>query len=458
MRRNKNRMELFSIHDHVGMAAHMEKQARKGWLLEKIGNWTWRYRRVEPQNLKFAVTYFPPASVFDPEPTEGERTFHDYCEQAGWKLAASNAQLQVFYTEDSNPVPLETDAILQVENIHAAARKTLLLSQWLMGAIGLFYTILWLVQFFENPIGILSDYGGWFRAVAFSNLLLLCVVELASYYRWHRKAQQVAEETGQLHPTRSHRLFQTVSLTVSVSSLLIWFLVMQSQKTRIIAAVSFLNMTLLILVVRGCQMLMKRLGVSKTKAKVITLAVDFALAFLLMGMLPRWVMSMDLSDKQPVETYEYLGRTREVYNDPLPLTVEDLMDVDPAMYSKVMERQKTPLAALYDGGQYLRKDAEEDLPDLDYRLAICAVPAWTEFCWNGWIEDYQQEFPAYQRLREEATAPWNAEEAYRIVYQDGGEGDWLIRWEDRFVRLTADWELTEEQMGRIAASFLNYAE
>ena len=59
-------------------------------------------------------------------------------------------------------------------------------------------------------------------------------------------------------------------------------------------------------------------------------------------------------------------------------------------------------------------------------------------------------------------ASWRAEEAYRewIGSDEGGNfsSTWFIRWEDRFVRLTAYRELTEEQMGIIAQSLLQWKE
>ena len=455
MKQYKTRMELFSFHDYAGLAANMEKLARKGWLLDKIGRMGWRYRRIEPQNLKFAVAYFPPASTFDPEPSESELRFRDYCEEAGWKLAASNAQIQVFYNENPDAVPLETDAVLQVENIHAAAKKTTLLSHWILGGLGLFQLIVWLVTFLENPALILADYGGWFRFISFANLLVLSAVELISYYTWHKKAVRLAEETGQLYPTQSHRIFQMVSLIIIVGALILWVFLMQSRRMKVTLFLSLLNMTLLVAAVQGCQELLKKLKVSKTKNKVITLTVDFVLAFLLIGMLPNWIIRMDLSDKTPVDTYVLYGRERHVYNDPLPVCVEDLLEVDPAGYSKELETKRTVLAAYYDAFQSGRRDWETDLPWLEYRLVILEIPSWTEFCWNGWIENYETEMPFYRRLEKLDAASWKAEEAYRAFDRDGNEKEWLVRWKDRFVRLTADWELTEEQMSILAERFLN---
>ena len=198
MRKTRTRLELFSFYDHVGIAAHLERQAREGWLLESIGSWGWKYRRIEPRAVKFYVTYFPKASVYDPGPSERERTFRAYCEEAGWKLAAASAQLQVFCCDDPDPIPIETDAVMQVENIHAAAKRSHIFSHALLGVVGLLQMVMWLVQFVQNPIDMLADYTGWFRVLCWVNLLLLCAVELFSYFCWHRKAVRMAEGSSML--------------------------------------------------------------------------------------------------------------------------------------------------------------------------------------------------------------------------------------------------------------------
>lgn len=59
MREKKRRMETFSVHDRSGMERHLVQMAEKGWLLEKIGQFCWTYRRIEPQALTFCVCYFP---------------------------------------------------------------------------------------------------------------------------------------------------------------------------------------------------------------------------------------------------------------------------------------------------------------------------------------------------------------------------------------------------------------
>ena len=447
MRQHKTCVELFSFYDHRGIAAHLEDQARKGWLLEKIGTWGWKYRRIEPKEVHFAVTYYPKASVYDPGPSEQERMLQAYCAEAGWTLAASNAQMQVFYNEASDPVPLETDAAVQVENIHAAAKRSHLPSHWILGGLGILQMIMWLVDLLENPVGALADYADWFRGICWINLIALCSVELISYYRWHKKAVRTAEESGILYPTRSHRAFQILSLTVVLGSLLLYTASIQSRRLMTILVLSYGYIILLFLLVNGCRLLLKKLQVSTNTNRIVTLVVDVVLAFGMMGLITWGVMKMDIQDREPVDTYEKYGIVREVYADELPLSVEDLLDVDPAGYSKELDVSETLMAAVYDGTQTDRGDWEVEQPNMSYRLAVSKVPALTEWCWNGWIEDYPLHGDTLVAVD---PAPWNAQEAYREFFGAEFGYTWLIRWENRFVRLTAYWELTESQMTVIA--------
>lgn len=126
MLRTKRRMEFFAFYDDQGIARHLERMAGKGWLIERINNYFWTYRKIEPQRLRFAVTYFPEASDFNPGPTENQQTFLEYCESAGWQFAAQWCQMQIFCSENPAAVPLETDEFSRLQNIHRCMRKNFL--------------------------------------------------------------------------------------------------------------------------------------------------------------------------------------------------------------------------------------------------------------------------------------------------------------------------------------------
>ena len=157
MKDTKRRFEWFSFYDHTGIEKHMERMAEQGWLLEKIGNFTWHYRRIEPKKVTFSVSYFPRASMFDPGPSEEQETFYDFCAHTGWTLAASSAQMQVFYNDRPDPVPIDTDPALEVDAIHKAAKKSWLISQIMLLAVGAlnFGQFLW--RLFDDTAATLSS-------------------------------------------------------------------------------------------------------------------------------------------------------------------------------------------------------------------------------------------------------------------------------------------------------------
>ena len=73
MKNHKRDFIPFSFYDRTGMAAHLEKRAAEGWLLDKVTPFGWHYRRIEPAKLHFTVTYDHRLSEFAPAPTEVNR-------------------------------------------------------------------------------------------------------------------------------------------------------------------------------------------------------------------------------------------------------------------------------------------------------------------------------------------------------------------------------------------------
>ena len=114
----------FSFYDQIRIQEKLEEMAEQGWMVDKPGSFTWAFKRMEPKKLKFAVTYFPSASDFDPGPTDEELTKLDFCAQDGWQLAVRWGVMQIFYNENENAVPIETEPVAQVENVRKSTKQT----------------------------------------------------------------------------------------------------------------------------------------------------------------------------------------------------------------------------------------------------------------------------------------------------------------------------------------------
>ena len=107
----KRELNWYQANDSEAMARRLEKMAAKGWLLESVDSMWRTYRRAEPSSVRYAVTYFPDASVFDGSPTGGQETYADYCAAAGWEFVSAYGPIQYFRSTRPDPVPIETDEI-----------------------------------------------------------------------------------------------------------------------------------------------------------------------------------------------------------------------------------------------------------------------------------------------------------------------------------------------------------
>ena len=135
MRNTKRELNPYSFYDTEGLARHFERMAAEGWAPDRVGLFI-RYRRIKPQKLRFAITYYP-----DDGGADGEDVFLEYCAQAGWQQSAGVGDLtfwgdgaegeggglggrtrHVLCTADENAVDVETDPVLQVDAMHRALK------------------------------------------------------------------------------------------------------------------------------------------------------------------------------------------------------------------------------------------------------------------------------------------------------------------------------------------------
>lgn len=269
MKNTKRRFVLFSYYDRCGIEAYLEKQAEKGWMLDKITNFGWVFRRVEPKKIHFSVVYFAKAPVHDTAPTEELLTFYDFCEHTGWKLAAFAATMQIFFNEADEPTPIETDPVLEVAAIHASAKKHWLPYRFFLCAVPLLSI---------DPIATLSITHNGIIPYVISCILMtiFAAVEIVRYYAWYRKAKEAAERDGIFVAAKGHGLFLAVMNFLSI--LLLAFLVMTYFETRMgLFVLAATSLVIIITVCASAVMKKKRLSAKQYWRNVIILSIVLSL-------------------------------------------------------------------------------------------------------------------------------------------------------------------------------------
>ena len=191
--RYKRELVTHLLFDYEGIEEHLEKMAAKGWFLETAGNQIWKYREGEPAAVKYAVTYVPKASQFDPEPIAEQKTLEEFCREAGWEKVSDFLQAQIYMNRRSNPVPIETEEEVRLEVIRKAMKKSFVPANVVLVLLMMFNLWRGTAGFLDDPLSYLAGWGSMLSLLFLPVGTALVAANLIGYYVWlHRSAKSIA--------------------------------------------------------------------------------------------------------------------------------------------------------------------------------------------------------------------------------------------------------------------------
>ncbi|WP_238906822.1 DUF2812 domain-containing protein [Clostridium sp. YIM B02506] len=116
MKEIKTRYFTFEPYECLAVEEYLESMAKQGWLLDTINRPFFRFKRIEPQNLRFYVDI--------PNVREDRLgDYIDYCRAAGWRYLDKLDSNFIFYTEDNGKsIDIHTD---QKEKFRVVSKMSL---------------------------------------------------------------------------------------------------------------------------------------------------------------------------------------------------------------------------------------------------------------------------------------------------------------------------------------------
>lgn len=444
MKTRKRDFIPFSPYDFTGMERLFEKRAAQGWILEKVSSLGWTYRRSEPQALRFTVCCYPRASQFEPEPTQDQLTFQDFCAHTGWTLAACQGPIQIFYNAQPDPVPIDTDPNLEINAISRMMRRVipayliLLVLGFLMGGS-------WCYTLVHDPIDLLASPTSLFTGFCWLMLFLYFAADLTSYFTWRRRARRAAQ-VGEFVPTRGCHMLLMVTLGAVILGLIYWFLTARLPWMRLIMLAMLLSYALIFGGTQLTKELLRRRKVSAKVNRAVTLTVDAVLALLVMGGLTAGLFWAAGS-----------GRLTIFQISEIPLEIGDLIPGAGAGYIGSESRESSLFLSKLEFRNRPGEGVQEwaGKPWLEYTLLDVHLSGLYGWCLDQLLHAYddygvytpedevQGPYYVYQSIDPQ---PWGAREAYQLWSYGEPRDRYLLCWEGRLVTLEADWTLTREQM------------
>lgn len=444
--------ERLPFYDGDRIARRLEERAEQGWMLENPGSLLWRYRKTTPRKLTFAVTYFPKAAQVMEDPTPEWESMTELCSRDGWQLAAHWGQMQIFYNEQEDPEPIETDLVTRVENIRRAMKSSRIRSELSsMFSIGLL-TALELVQIHLSPDWFLVSNLHILLLPALLLMLASSIACLGGYFLWVRKAAAAAEQGIWLSPG--------VNWVQQVLSGLGSILLLAGLLSSPLGFYALGTMALVLVCLVGGALLLgrslNRWKISRRKSVLILSAVGIAAMFAGLGLTARQVISKPLpADRKPVEVVHYKGGDQERWEDEIPLRAEELLGAEAEKWSTHAQPQ---VSFLLTRTEYNQSSMDGGWPTrlLEYTLVE------TKY---DWVYNHYKSFILKNRdeVRDGEVVymdhyeavdprPWGADEVYQRWTGDAAGNMFLLCWEGRMAEIPVYnqvQELTGEQMALI---------
>ena len=222
MKDKKSVYAAYAFYDRTGIQNFLEKKARQGWMLKSFSGDTWKFTRIEPRELHFCISYYPAAwNVERDSPLSQQRQeFVNFCEHGGWKLICFSGAMHIFCSEEENPTPIETDAMLEMETIHKATKKTYLYTRIpivvLLAIVAILHVLT--LPYRTERIEMLRDL---LDIALYSLLALYYGLEVFLYYAWRRKALAAVCAGSGFTETRSNP-YTTLILLILLAALSVW--------------------------------------------------------------------------------------------------------------------------------------------------------------------------------------------------------------------------------------------
>ena len=290
MKTTKFQMNWYQANDTAAIERKLEQMAEKGFLLESLSNWGFRYRRSEPAKVRYCLTYFPEASIFDGRLTEGQQTYADYCAAAGWEFVSAYGPMQIFRSTREAPTPIETDEGEKLQAIHKSMMKTSVAAYIMLLVVWLMNLGLRLSHYVSYPQ--FRGSSDLFFLIFLGTFVAYLAFFLGDYFVWYfrsKKAVERGEGCRQPH-TRLRFWLSMVLLAVCAVMVAVFLTDMVEPGNRGIFLYAFGGMAAVIGISQGVFHLMKRKGCSRGATRAVFFILCVVLSVIYAALIPVLIM------------------------------------------------------------------------------------------------------------------------------------------------------------------------
>lgn len=441
--RTKREILMCSLLEFPEIEKRLEKRAAEGWRLKRAGTLFWTYEEAEPKKVHYSLVFFPKTDALDPEPSESLVMMREFCEKVGWRLVAEQGQMQVFCNEEPNPVPIETEAWIQVKNIHESMKKNTVLSYGILFVNAVLQIFFQVMQFVISPLNWMSMGFNFYLLWCWIALGIGCGAEIIQYYTWYRKAKRVAEEEEELYLPKSRKAFRIGYLAFALVSLFFATMALADFTTGTVGLLIIVLTTVMVGVPIGMSRLLKKWKVSAKWNRAIILVLAIVCTIGMVAAIVAFVVK---------STDSIFRRDEE-----MSLQIRNFREVKEENVRGSSRRSDSIFFSQEEGYQSERLEEGDDVSErssMEYTILVIKMPFIYDFCKQELMAEedkyYVDEELGQRGYRKVDMPQWGAEEVYRHYNYDGeAQNKYFVCYTDRMIQIDFGWEVTDADIAKV---------
>lgn len=181
MKEIKTRYFTFEPYECLAVEEYLEMMAKQGWLLDTINRPFFRFKKIEPQNLRFYVDI--------PNVREDRLgDYIEYCKAAGWRYLDKLDSNFIFYAEDNDKtIDIHTD---QNEKFRVVSKMSLsnIVLKIILILMCIYYVYMSL--FISSPDDFLASNLSIITFLAISVGGISSTIKVINFFLWRVKAKR----------------------------------------------------------------------------------------------------------------------------------------------------------------------------------------------------------------------------------------------------------------------------
>ena len=433
-------------YDAKALEEFLEEQAQNGLMFVKQKGIFYYFEKCEPKKVHFTVDVFEKASIFDTRPEAKTQEYIEYCEECGWKFIFSNGKVQFFYSEEENPVDIQTDDQLKLKIIHKYTLLTLGPS-WLCFLNFLFmmissYSFRQLTG--ANMVDQFIVFGTSFPIVIAYIGVVVCVsMEIIRYILFYVKNKKGLKSGQKLQYTEKKTLEKyykfVCTLYVSIFVLLLISLCSFESMGYLFIILILLSSVLIYFVENFRQGNQK---ISRQNNIIITIVASVVgIAISIVGFTFILFMGLFDFDSQKVKYYDEEEKCYAymiISNDEIPLTMGELGIVtDGVEYNQTGAYNYASIFGkyyLYDQSYY-DKNLQDIGPMLSYEILHSG---WKKLL-DSYINDYlDQSYYKCTDVTKEEGSLWGSKKVYSVWNLEEKTETRLVVYDKKVISISCD--------------------